>query len=32
VRNDGFHLTYLCIGLMSMLAALIFSQLAREKR
>ncbi|MGL6615839.1 multidrug transporter subunit MdtD [Aeromonas caviae] len=29
---EGFHLTYLCIGLMSMLAALIFAQLAREKR
>ncbi|MFM5509580.1 multidrug transporter subunit MdtD [Aeromonas rivipollensis] len=26
----GFHLTYLCIGLMSMLAALIFAQLARD--
>ena len=27
----GFHLTYLCIGLMSMLAALIFAQLASDK-
>jgi len=27
----GFHLTYLCIGLMSMLAALIFAQLARKE-
>ncbi len=30
--QGGFHLTYLCIGLMSMLAALIFAQLARDKR
>jgi hypothetical protein len=28
---SGFHLTYLCIGLMSMLAALIFAQLARKE-
>ena len=27
----GFHLTYLCIGLMSMLAVLIFAQLARKE-
>jgi MFS family permease len=27
----GFHLTYLCIGLMSMLAAIIFAQLASDK-
>ena len=26
----GFHLTYLCVGLLSMLAALIFAQLARD--
>jgi MFS family permease len=27
----GFHLTYLCIGLMSMLAAMIFAQLRDER-
>ena len=26
----GFHLTYLCVGLLSMLAALIFAQLAHD--
>lgn len=27
----GFHLTYLCVGLLSMLAALIFAQLERTQ-